>query len=152
MHDLSPFSQVKYDANRLGATCLKMHVRLLVAFGSRVTGTPPPADHSDLDLAILPAHDRERSFFEYYTELSAIFRHESLDLSFLNKADPLFRYEIMKNAMLLFGDIDDFLEYRAFAYKDFIDSEDLRTLEERLFQKKMASIRRQLSEPAGEKS
>lgn len=37
--------------------------------------------------------------------------------------------------------MDDFLEYKAFAFRDFLDSEDLRALEEKLFQKKMAFIR-----------
>ncbi len=47
----------------------------------------------------------------------------------------------MRAGVLLWGDVDDFLEYKVFAYRDFVDSADLRELEEALFRKKMAYIR-----------
>jgi hypothetical protein len=59
-------------------------------------------------------------------------------------ADPLFRWEIMDRATLLYGDLDEFLEYRAFAYRDFVDSADLRALERTLSDYKLERIRERL--------
>ncbi len=44
----------------------------------------------------------------------------------------------------LYGDPDDFFEYRAYAYRDYMDSRDLRILEDKLFRKKMDHVRRRL--------
>ena len=145
-------SVIKYDAESLVRVCRELDVRLLVLFGSYAAGRPLPRQQSDLDLAVMPGYDTRYTLETYVARLCPVFDNYSLDLVFLNRADPLFRYEIMRTALLLYGDRNDFFEYRAFAYKDFIDSEDLRALEENLFQKKMAFLCRQLSVPLGEAS
>ncbi|MBL8501919.1 MAG: hypothetical protein JNL78_00655 [Rhodocyclaceae bacterium] len=73
-----------------------------------------------------------------------MFPDYSLDAVFLSDADPLFRWEIMRDGLLLHGDPIEFLEYRAFAYKDFVDSAGLRRVEAALFRKRMDWIREQL--------
>ena len=83
-------------------------------------------------------------WLELNKQLAATMPDAMLDIVFLADADPLFRWEIMDQGVLLYGDIDDFLEYRAFAYRDFVDSADLRRLERALFEKKMAMIRERL--------
>jgi hypothetical protein len=45
------------------------------------------------------------------------------------------------------GDPDLFFDYRAFAFRDFVDSADLRRLEHALFRRKMAWIGKQLDAP-----
>jgi hypothetical protein len=50
----------------------------------------------------------------------------------------------MARGVLLFGDVDEYLEARAFAYRDFIDSFDLRRLGQMLFEKKLNRIGEQL--------
>ncbi|MCG6867598.1 MAG: hypothetical protein LJE91_02380 [Gammaproteobacteria bacterium] len=47
----------------------------------------------------------------------------------------------MQSGRLLDGDPDLFCEYRAYAYRDFVDSADLFALEQTLFEKKMARIK-----------
>ncbi len=76
--------------------------------------------------------------------LGRVFGDYALDAVPLGEADPLFRWEIMRDGRLLFGDPIRFLEYRAFVYKDFIDSADLRCVEAALFRKRMDWIREQL--------
>ena len=66
-----------------------------------------------------------------------------LDVTDLSRADPLLRREIMFRGTLLFGDEMDFLAYKAFAFRDYIDSQDLRDLEEEQFRKKIRFIREQ---------
>lgn len=133
------------DGALLDAACRRLGLRMLVLFGSYATGTPGQGPDSDVDLAmaVQAGHPRS-SIWEYHTELAAVFPDQSLDLVFLADADPLFRWEIVRHGTLLWGDPLDYLEYRAFAFRDFIDSADLRALERRLFEKKMAFVRQRL--------
>ena len=64
-----------------------------------------------------------------------------LDMARIESAGALFRHEIMRVAILLYGDPDLFCEYRAYAYRDFVDSADLLALEETLFLKNGAHKR-----------
>jgi predicted nucleotidyltransferase len=119
---------------------------MLVAYGSRAGGSSmAPGPESDLDLALSgPGLHGWKRLSDCLRALGGVFRDYTLDVVFLGEADPLFRWEIMRDGRLLFGDPIRFLEYRAFAYKDFIDSADLRRVEAALFRKRMDWIREQL--------
>lgn len=133
------------DAAVLDATCRRLGLRMLVLFGSHATGKPALGWDSDVDLAIsVRAGSPRHSIWQYHDELAEVFQDWSLDVVFLADADPLFRWEIMRDGILLWGDPLDHLEYRAYAYRDFIDSADLRALETRLFEKKMVYVRERL--------
>jgi predicted nucleotidyltransferase len=135
------------DTRALDAACRRLGLRRVVLFGSRATGAPPPDEESDLDLAISSDADRDHRWWEVHKALADVFPGEDLDVVDLADADPLFRWEIMREGVLLWGDEMDFLEFRAFAYRDFIDSADLRELEGVLFRKKMDHLRRLLHAP-----
>ena len=129
------------DRNELDRACLQLKARLLVLFGSRAGGRLVPREESDVDVAIAFQRGvRPPPRHVVHDALSELF-DAPLDLAFLAGADPLFRWEIMERGVLLWGDEDDFLEFRAFAYRDFVDSADLRRLEQRLFEKKMERMR-----------
>ncbi|BBO19982.1 MAG: nucleotidyltransferase domain-containing protein [Burkholderiales bacterium] len=135
-----------YDAEQLAAACRELGLSLLVAYGSRAGATSvPPGPDSDLDLALAGPglHGWER-MSACLAALGEVFPDYPIDAVFLSEADPLFRWEIMRNGRLLYGDPIRFLEYRAFAYKDYIDSADLRRLEASLFRKRMDWIRNEL--------
>lgn len=114
----------------------------MVLFGSHARGRPVPGPDSDVDIAIYGC-PRER-YWECYKAVAQAFEGAQLDLVRLEDADPLFRHEIMQAGILLEGDADLFCEYRAYAYRDFTDSADLFALEQTLFKKKMARMRKQL--------
>jgi predicted nucleotidyltransferase len=133
-----------FDRDALEAVSRRLGFRRVVLFGSRVTGSPPPTEESDLDIAVSRSGDAPTSFWESHQALSEIFEGEKLDLVDLDTADPLFRWEIVRGGVLLWGDELDFLEFRAFAYRDFIDSADLRELERTLSAKKLAYVKRAL--------
>jgi predicted nucleotidyltransferase len=139
----------EYDQDALDATCRRLGLRLVVLFGSHASGSPPPGEESDLDLAVSGGSvEAAATLWDLHGELSPIFPGQMLDLVLLRQADPLFRWEIMREGVLLWGDSMDFLELRAFAYRDFVDSADLRALERKLFEKKMAYVRRRLDASA----
>lgn len=137
------------DRDLLVGICGALRIRRLVLFGSHATGSPPPNEESDVDLAIsLDAGAERHSFFDYVSELGRLFPSRAVDVAFLADADPLFRWEIMREGVRIWGDEIDYLEFRAFAYRDFVDSADLRALERILFEKKMEMIRRRLNAQA----
>lgn len=114
---------------------------MLVLFGSHAPGGLAPGPDSDVDLAIAFERDAPRpSYLELFEALADAFPEHTPDPVRIGDADPLFRWEIMDRGVLLYGDIDEFLELRAFAYRDYVDSADLRDLERTLFHRKMARI------------
>lgn len=139
-----PLYPLYYDSCQLATACRDLGLTLVVLYGSRATGTPPPTPASDLDLAVGGPCPSWEHLMTWYRTLSAVFADYDVDLVSLSAADPLFRYEIFRGGRLLCGSLDDFLAYKAYAYRDFMDSADLRQLEEALFRKKMAFIRQEL--------
>ena len=112
-------------------------LRLVIRHGSRAVGAePPPMPESDLDIAVLVGA-RHRALSEIYAALAPLFPDHDLDLARLNDADPLFRFEVLRRSDLLYGDPDLYAELQAFAYRDFVDSADLRALEAALSRKKL---------------
>ncbi|QBQ55975.1 type VII toxin-antitoxin system MntA family adenylyltransferase antitoxin [Nitrosococcus wardiae] len=129
---------------RLLSAAQEFGLRLVVLFGSQAKGHPEPGPESDIDVAVYGCPPEK--YWECYEAIDGAFGGGELDLVRLEDADPLFRYEIMQSGILLEGDPDFFCEYRAYAYRDFIDSADLFALEKTLFEKKMARLRKQLND------
>lgn len=135
--------KLAYESKALESACEKLGLKLVVLFGSRATGSPPPQDSSDLDLAVRRPPKTVETV-DLYSALFDVFPTYDLDLVSLEETDPLFRYEIFSRGRLLYGDEMDFLEWKARAYREYMDSQDLRNLEEILFQKKITWIKQQI--------
>jgi len=133
---------IPFDKQRLATATREFGLGLVVLFGSHAKGRPIPGPESDVDVAVYGC-PRDK-YWECYKALDEVFAEVDLDLVRLEDADPLFRYEIMQSGRLLDGNPDLFCEYRAYAYRDFIDSADLFALEQTLFEKKMSRLREQL--------
>ena len=109
--------------------------------------SPPPSPNSDLDLALLLKSGHEkRSPDVLIAQIPDFFPAYDVDLVILNRADPLLRHEIMRDSLLLYGDMDAYAAYKVFSQRDLMDSQDLLALEKRLFEKKMAYIRSRVQE------
>lgn len=96
-------------------------LRLVVAFGSRVTGRSHSA--SDLDIGVLSANGDARPLdvVDLTVDLSRIFPGEEADVAVLDHADPLFLKEVFETAMRLFGDQREFQRFRLRAFRQFGD-------------------------------
>jgi uncharacterized protein len=98
----------------------KFRLKLIIIFGSFANGKN--RKDSDLDIAILGLKEvclKEQ--ISLTNELSKIF-NKNIDLSVLNKANPLLLFEANKNSILLFGNKEEFMKFklRAFnAYNDY---------------------------------
>lgn len=105
----------------LKKTAEKYGLKLIILFGSFANGTNKP--DSDFDVAILA---KDRSIAKHDFDLiSAITRalERDVDLSIINLADPLLKYEIARNCVLLYGDDDDFIDFKAKAAMQYMDNQ-----------------------------
>jgi len=134
--------ELGFDKNQLATVAQDYGLRLVLLYGSRAEGRARP--DSDLDIAMMGCPNER--FWSCYDAMGKVFFRVSLNLDLvrLESADALFRYEIMRVAVLLYGDPDLFFDYRAYAYRDFVDSSDLFALEAALSRKKMSRIEKQL--------
>jgi predicted nucleotidyltransferase len=97
----------------------KFQLKLILVFGSFASGKN--REDSDLDVAVLGA--REISFAEQINlinEFAGIF-HKNIDLSVLNRANPLLIFQASQNSILLFGTREEFLKFKLYAFKSYND-------------------------------
>lgn len=111
-------------------------LKLVLLFGSQVL--EKTHSESDVDFAVLP--EKNLSFEEEIllnTKLSGLFQDEKIiDLVNLKKANPLLKQEIAKNCLLLYGKEEDFFDFKAAAFKDYINHLPLLELEDFLIKKR----------------
>jgi predicted nucleotidyltransferase len=112
-------------------------LRFILLHGSYATDKMKTG--SDLDIALLgekPIGLEE--LLDVHSDLTDIFGdnpQRELDIKSLHKADPLFCYQVTRDSQLLYGDRTDFNEFKAYAFSNYFDSQDLFHLEKILIQK-----------------
>jgi uncharacterized protein len=106
---------------RLEGLAMRHRIRLILQFGSTVTGAVH--SRSDIDIAIL-LRDGDVSFEtlgEIDEALQQCFSDYEIDLAIINRADPLFLKKIMEQCRLLYGSIRDLQELKIYAFKRYQD-------------------------------
>jgi predicted nucleotidyltransferase len=106
-------------------------IRLLLQFGSSVTGKTHPG--SDVDLAVLlerPALALEE-YADLVHELQALFPGREVDLAVINHADPLFLKQVTDTCRLLHGAPGDLQRLKLLAFKRYQDHRRYLELERR---------------------
>lgn len=127
------------------ARCFR--VRLILQFGSTVTGTTH--DRSDLDLAIQfegPSVSFQ-TVLEIQGALQAMFPGRKVDLAILNRADPLFLKKILESCRLLFGKPQDFTCLGLYTFKAYQDFRPYLELERRHVARRLAALVAEPSRP-----
>ena len=113
------------------------NLKLLLLHGSYASGNGRIG--SDLDIAVLGKKPIEfKELLDIHGELGKILgdnRERELDLKSLHQANPLFDYQVAQNSQLLYGDLMDYNEFRAYGFRRFYDSKDLFKLEKALIYK-----------------
>ncbi|MBI3443030.1 MAG: nucleotidyltransferase domain-containing protein [Candidatus Sungbacteria bacterium] len=132
-------------ARRVAHVGVRHHLDLVILYGSYAKGTQ--AGDSDLDIAILRREDvKAQEFMDIVGELSVAIGEgvsEGIDLVLLAHADPLLRRLIARDGLLLYGDTANYTEFKALAFRDFMESEDLRGLEDTMIRAKQTLLARQ---------
>ena len=115
----------------------KYSLKFILLHGSYATDKMKTG--SDLDIALLGEKLIEfEELLAIHSDLAEIFGDDpqcELDIKSLHKADPLFCYQVTKDSQLLYGDLTDFNEFKAYAFSNYFDSKDLFHLEKILIQK-----------------
>ena len=120
----------KETREQIGEIARDYRLRLMLLFGSAVTGKLHPG--SDLDIAVMfrDADAGRARIFDLIADLESAFPEREVDLGLINGADPLFLKKILENCDLLYGEPRDLAELRMFAFKRYIDHRKYLKMEE----------------------
>jgi len=114
----------------------------IILHGSYATGKEYAG--SDVDIALLG-----KTFLPFdevlqiHGELADIFgdsKERELDLKTLHHIDPLFRYQVVRDGVLLYGNKRVYEEFKGYAFRDYMDSSDLRELQDLLLKKSIVAL------------
>ncbi len=115
----------------------KYNLKLILLHGSYVMGRE--RKDSDIDIAVLGRKKLDyKTLSKIYFDMEGLFVNDldkELDFKSLHGADPYFIYKVAKDSQLLFGRRTEYDEFRAYAFKIYFDSKDLRELEKRMVTK-----------------
>lgn len=101
------------------------HVLAAYLFGSRAKeeGCDKAKRDADMDIAIHTARDFSwEDYYRLYGELTKALHSDRLDLVWLNKAEPIIAFEVIKTGKVLFyRDADALNEFELMAKKRYYD-------------------------------
>ena len=116
----------------------KYNLKLILVHGSYITGRIKTG--SDLDIAVLGKKPiKMDDLLEIHSDLADIFgdsQERELDLKSLHEVNPFFRFEVMRHSVLLYGDPVDYYSFKAYAFRDFQDSQSLLNLLGKMIRKR----------------
>jgi predicted nucleotidyltransferase len=130
------------DQDRLGEIATRHGIRLLVRFGSTVTGREHA--QSDLDLAVLleRAPESLAEHADLVADLQALFPGREVDVAIINRADPLFLKRITDWCELILGSRRDLQELKMYAFKRYQDHRRYLALEREYVARRIRSLAR----------
>lgn len=126
---------LKINKEKIKKIAQKYNLEMVLLFGSQVNGRAKP--NSDIDIAysaqkLLSTNEK----IDLNNDLCDFFKKDIIDQVDIKNANPLLLYEISQNSKLIFGKEIDYLEFKAFAFRNYIDSESLFKLEDLLIRKR----------------
>jgi uncharacterized protein len=114
-------------------------VRMLLQFGSTVTGHVH--ERSDVDLGVVLERAsiglRQRTELEH--DLQSLFPGRKIDLAMLNHADPLFLKQVTDHCRLLHGSEAELRRLKLYAFKRYQDHRRYLDLERRFVAEALAA-------------
>jgi len=131
---------------KLRAFARKHGARFVILYGSYAAGRPN--GESDVDVAAFFKQGQIPDNFSVYSkvvgELGEMFRAGTgtVDFVILNTANILLRYEITAKGKLLYGPKDEYEQYKAFAFREYVDAKSLFELESFMIKKRQRLIRK----------
>jgi len=127
---------MEMDRKKIKKIAEKYQLKLVVLYGSQATGKAK--SNSDIDIAILG--ERRIDFdkhIELINEFTSLFQTDEVDVKLLHDTNPLFRYQVMRDGILLYGKDYDFSSFRAYAFRDYMDSQSLLRLKQVMNKKRI---------------
>jgi len=125
----------KQKINQIGR---KYNLKLILLYGSFARGET--RSDSDLDIAVLGKKPINLdTLLSIYSEMPFIFgnnKRRELDLSSLHNVNSLFRFYVMRDSILLYGKSIDYYSFKAYAFRDYQESQSLLKLMDTLIHKR----------------
>ncbi len=141
---------MKINREKLDKEAEGKGIKFIIFFGSHVLRKAHK--DSDYDVAVLTVQKKNISkSLDHYSDILSFISEAlgipdyKLDLTNLNNANPLLRYEVAARGELIYGDRDAYDEYRAFAFKEYIDAKPLFKLEELIIRRRQELFKEALS-------
>lgn len=130
-------------SEKLAQVAEKFGIRMALLFGSAVSGRMH--ESSDLDIAVLlKSPDLSHAQFgELHYELQQVVPERELDLSLLNRADPLFFKKIAESCELLYGDERDLQRLKIYSFRRYQDHRPFLRLEREYVKRILQAARTQ---------
>ena len=126
---------LKINKKEIEKIAQKYNLEMILLFGSQVNGRAKP--DSDVDIAYSAQKQLSTNEkIDLNNDLCDFFKKDIVDQVDIKNANPLLLYEISQNSKLIFGKEIDYLEFKTFAFRNYIDSESLFNLEKFLIKKK----------------
>lgn len=114
-------TQIHFDKEKIAKIAQKHKLLFVIAFGSKARGARANAE-SDLDIALLSFQQPDYDLFgKIFSDFSDIFRGQNVDVRFLNNTDLLFRFQVVKDGILLFGRKKDYSFYKLSIMRQYAD-------------------------------
>ncbi|MBU4480926.1 nucleotidyltransferase domain-containing protein [Patescibacteria group bacterium] len=121
----------------------KYQLKLMILFGSQVKERFH--QESDVDVAYLSKKDLSgKEIIALDCDLIDVFSQDRVDLTNLRQDNPFLSSEIAKNSQLLYGKEMDYLEFKAFAFKDYVNHQPLFDLTSILIRRRHLLLREKI--------
>lgn len=122
----------------LAAAARTHGIRLLVAFGSQVSGRTHAA--SDVDLGVVLDHPNTVDLLRLIGDLQAAFPR-TVDIVLLDHADPLIRWAALRAPQLLVGDARELSRAQLYAWRRYVEYQPFFDLEAAAVRRAIAGLR-----------
>jgi len=123
---------IQFNKKKLHEVCEKFGLSLVILFGSNAKkkGRKPDSD-VDIGIQVKDIDTLVKKDLALLSAFTEAFEHSKIDLTYLNYADPLLLYEIVKDGILIYQDKKGlFAEFKIKALKKHFDAKKFYELED----------------------
>jgi predicted nucleotidyltransferase len=109
------------DPQRVAEVARRHGIRMLLQFGSSVTGTLHRGSDLDLAVQVEQVHESFGPYADLIADLQALVPDREVDVILLNHADPLLLKRITDHCTLLYGSRRQLDALELYAFKQYQD-------------------------------
>lgn len=114
-------TQIDFDKEKIAKIARKHKLLFVILFGSKARGEVVN-EESDLDIGVLSLQEPDYDLSgKLFSDFSDIFKGQNVDVRFLNDTDLLFRFQVVKDGILLFGREKNYSIYKLSVVRQYQD-------------------------------